>query len=138
MSGTDQDGTTETAARVRELSARREERIADRELDAMVSEFYAEEARLLPADRPVVHGREEIREFWRGAPEEGLISLELDPVEVDGSGELAYEIGTFLRTVRPRHGALLRIEGKYLTLYRRQEDGSLKAIAEIYNRDESR
>lgn len=121
------------AAAIEALRNRRIERLLDGDMVGMVDGFYATDARLLPPDRPTIEGIEAIRVFWRAAPEEGLISLELRRARVEGSGELVYETGTFRRTLRPRHGHPFNDVGKYMVVYRRQADGEYRAEAEMFN-----
>jgi ketosteroid isomerase-like protein len=124
------EGLAETIAEARETRC---QRLLDGEIDAMVDGFYAEDARLLPPDQPTLEGREALREFWKEAPRQGLMHLELKPREVAGSGDLAYERGEFARRLRPRHGHPFKDVGKYLVVYRRQPDGRYRAIVEIFN-----
>lgn len=121
--------------RIRALCRRRAERIRQRDAEAMVPEFYARDARLMPAGEPEIRGREKIRRWWRERPDAGLLALTLQPGEVKSSGDLAYEIGRFERTVRPRHGPPRQDHGKYLVVYRREPDGEFRAVAEMYNSD---
>lgn len=122
---------------IRRMSRVREERIGQREFDDMVADFYAEDATLLPSGSTSVHGRDDIAAFWRATPENGLVALTLDAGEIEVSGDLAYEIGQFTRTLRPRHGAPFQETGKYLVVYRRLdgEDDAWRAAAEIFNSD---
>lgn len=122
---------------IRTMARTRVARIRDREMERMVEEFYAEDAVLLPSRRPAIEGREEIRAFWRATPDEGLVSLSLDTREAGASADLAYEVGSFSRTLRHRHGAPFQDHGKYLVVYRRQKDGGLRAVAEMFNSDGS-
>ena len=123
---------------IRELSRQRSERIGRREFDRMVDGFYAADARLLPSGMAAIEGRDEIRDFWRRTPDDGLVSLTLETRDVDVSGELACEIGVFYRTVRPRHGAAFQEVGKYVVVYRRQTAGEWRAVAEMFNTDSRR
>jgi ketosteroid isomerase-like protein len=116
-----------------ELRVARLQRLMDKQFDAMVEGFYAEDARLMPPDQPTLEGREALRAFWENAPEAGLIDLRLTAREVDGSGDLAYERGEFARRLRPRHGHQFTDLGKYLVVFRRQADGGYRAIVEIFN-----
>ncbi len=127
-----------TASDIRGLSARRNIRIARREFDEMVEEFYAPDARLLPSGEVSRQGIDAIRIFWREAPSRGLVDLTLDPREVVASGDLGYEVGSFSRTLRPRHGAPFQERGKYLVVYRHEDDGSWRAVAEMFNSDDRR
>lgn len=122
-------------AEVRQACRRRVERIRARELDEMVDEFYADDAALLPAGREAVRGIDAIREFWRETPQTGLVSLSLETTRAEGDGRFAWEVGTFSRTLRPRHGAPFQDHGKYLVVYRREADGELRAVAEMFNSD---
>ncbi len=125
-------------AEIRDMSARRARRIGRREFDAMVEDFYGEEALLMPSAAASVRGREDIRAFWRATPEQGLVSLSLETTHVEASGELAYEIGRFSRTLRPRHGAPFQETGKYVIIYRQGEAGRWRAVAEMFNSDAPR
>lgn len=120
---------------IEDLTRGRVQRIRDREMDRLVDEFYAEDALLLPSRRPAIEGREEIRRFWKETPDEGLVSLSLETREVMSSGDMAYEIGGFSRTLRRRHGAPFQDHGKYLIVYRRDGEGALRAVAEMFNSD---
>lgn len=122
-------------AEVRHACRRRMERIRARELDEMVDEFYADDAVLLPAGREAVRGIHAIREFWRETPKTGLVSLSLESSRVEGEAGFAWEAGTFSRTLRPRHGAPFQDHGKYLVVYRREANGELRAVAEMFNSD---
>jgi len=122
-------------AEIRRLSRERAERIGRREFDAMVDAFYDDDAQLLASGVATVRGRDAIRAFWKGAPGRGLVSLTLEARDVEVSLELAYEIGTFFRTLRPRHGAPFQEIGKYLVIYRDRGDGAWRAVAEMFNAD---
>ena len=55
-----------------------------------------------------------------------------DEVGVAESGELAYTRGRFTQTTTdPKTGKPTTVSGSYLTLYRRQPDGSWKAVEDI-------
>jgi ketosteroid isomerase-like protein len=56
--------------------------------------FYTEDAKLLPPDAPIVSGRKAIEEFWRTAANAlGLIGVELKTIDLEVTGDTAYEIG---------------------------------------------
>ena len=126
-----------TETEISRLSRERTERIARREFDEMVDGFYAEDAQLLPSEVAMVRGRDEIREFWRATPENGLVALTLEPREIQVTEALAYEIGAFFRTLRPRHGAPFQEMGKYMVVYRSDGD-RWRAVAEMFNTDARR
>ena len=123
---------------IRKLSADRAARISRLEFDTMVPAFYADDATLMPSGEATVRGIAEIGEFWRATPQNGLVSLTLETREVHGSGDLAFEIGRFNRTLRTGHGPPFQESGKHLVIFRRQEDGEWRAIAEMFNSDSRR
>jgi ketosteroid isomerase-like protein len=122
---------------IRQLSRERAGQIGRRAFDEMVDTFYAEDAQILPSGAAAVRGRDDIRRFWRSRPEEGLVSLTLGSREIDLSGTLAFEIGRFSATLRPRHGAPFQDHGKYIVIYRREPEG-FRAIADMFNSDARR
>ena len=122
---------------IRRISEQRAARISRREFDEMAAAFYAADAVLLPSAADTVRGLSEIRAFWRSTPDRGLVSLSLETQEVHASDGLAYELGRFNRTLRPRHGAPFQERGKYLVIYRQEEEG-WRAVAEMFNSDKPR
>ena len=130
--------TDVSESEIRRLGAERESRIRRLEFDEMVAAFYADDATLMPSGAATVRGIDAIGEFWRETPEQGLVTLTLETQQVEVSGEMAFEIGGFNRTVRPRHGAPFQEHGKHLVIYRRMSDGVWKAVAEMFNSDSHR
>ena len=93
---------------------------------------YGEGATLLPPHSEPVIGREAIEGFWRGGIEIGLRSVELDTVELDVAGDLAYEVGRYRLVVERKDGASTRELGSHVVVHRRQADGSWKWAVEIF------
>ena len=125
-------------AEIRRLSRERTERIGRRHFDEMVDAFYSPDAKLLASGVATVRGADAIREFWRATPDEGLVSLTLEALDVEVSGNVAYEVGAFSRTLRPRHGAPFQENGKYVVIYRLTGSGEWRAVVEMFNSDSPR
>ncbi len=51
------------------------------------------------------------------------------------AGDLAVETGTFTLTLQPKTGAEIKDKGKYLTVWKRQPDGTWKIVRDINNSD---
>jgi uncharacterized protein (TIGR02246 family) len=51
------------------------------------------------------------------------------------AGDLAVETGTFAYTLQPKTGAEIKDKGKYLTVWKRQPDGTWKIVRDINNSD---
>jgi ketosteroid isomerase-like protein len=100
--------------------------------DQLVRAFYAEDARLLPPNHPMIIGRSQIGEALRGFLEAGMggLTIETYEVEIAGSGELAYGIGTF-SLARPAPD-----RGKFVEVYRRQADGTWRCVADMFSSDQ--
>ncbi|HWR36010.1 MAG TPA: nuclear transport factor 2 family protein [Clostridia bacterium] len=95
---------------------------------ALTEEFYAEDARLLPPNSPLVRGREAIRSFWERFLAAGCSDLKLETGEIGASGDLAYGVGNYEYTQ-----AGTRHAGKYVVVYRRQPDGGFRAVADSFS-----
>lgn len=51
------------------------------------------------------------------------------------AGDLAVETGTFAWTLQPKSGPEIKDKGKYLTVWKRQADGTWKIVRDINNSD---
>lgn len=120
---------------IRAVSKARVTRIQQRSVDALVEEFYVDGARLMAPGRPPVQGAADLRSFWQNEFDQGLVTLNMSPTEIDGSGDLAYEIGTYDLMVRREARGPFQDHGKYVIVYKRQPDDSWKAAADIFNSD---
>lgn len=95
---------------------------------------YAEDAALANPGAPLVTGLDAIRKETAGFAADPNLRVEFaaDRVGVAASGELAYSRGHYTltstdpKTKKPVDGA-----GSYLTVYRKQNDGSWKAVEDF-------
>jgi len=94
--------------------------------DALM-ELYAEDAVLLPPDHEPIEGREAIRDYWRQGTDQGL---EVRTLRVDTDGELGYLVGSYRLPATEDEPA---DSGKYVMCLKRQNDGSWKLTADIWN-----
>lgn len=95
-------------------------------------EFAAEDATLLPTGTAPVQGRSAIFELMAAGPRS---ELTWTPVGADlaQSGDLGYTWGTSeYRSAGPDGRPVVR-RGKYLTVWKRQPDGSWKYVMDIGN-----
>jgi ketosteroid isomerase-like protein len=116
------------------LTARFSKAVANRDLDDLLALFDSE-ARLLPPNAPMAEGTAAIRQVYRGVMDTGAPSLDLKIVDVHESGDLVIAVGRYVHTIRPPGGESTEDRGKYVDVFRRQPDGSLKFIADIFNSD---
>jgi uncharacterized protein (TIGR02246 family) len=95
--------------------------------------FYTDDATLMPPGSPMVEGRDGIRAFWQAFLDAGASDPKLRIVKVRVAGETAYEIGTWEANMPGPQGGVARTSGKYLVVWQRQSDGSVKMVADIFN-----
>ena len=100
--------------------------------------FYSDDATLLVPNEPVVSGKQAVKQ--------ALMPLLTDPnfhiqfeaarAEVAQSGELAYTQGAYTMTLTdPGSKKTATDKGKYLTVFKKQTDGSWKAVQDTFNSD---
>jgi len=101
---------------------------------AAVASFYTEDATLLPPNSEMIRGRQEIEKLANTMMQMGVWDYILTIVDVFGSDDLAYEIGKYTVTIQPE-GQEEPIEdmGKYVVVWKLQEDGSWKLHVDIWN-----
>ena len=91
--------------------------------------LYAEDAELLPPNRPSIIGRLNIAGFWQEMFARGLSNIVLNTTHIDVSGDLAHARGQYAFTFQ-RDGEVSHEKGKYLLTYRRQKDGLWKVATD--------
>jgi ketosteroid isomerase-like protein len=103
------------------------------EADQLVQAVYAEDARLLPPNQPMIAGRSQVSQAFRDFLGAGMgeLTIETYEIEVASSGDLAYGIGTF-SLGRPAPD-----RGKFVEVYRRQSDGSWKCVVDMFSSDQA-
>ncbi len=107
---------------------------AAKDLEKTVS-FYGEGAAMFPPNAPIAATKDEIHQAWAKfmALPGFALSLATTKVEVAKSGDLAYETGAFELTVNDAKGKPVKTPGKYVVVWKKQADGSWKAVADIFN-----
>ena len=105
-----------------------------------MASFYANDAKLMAEDTDPILGRGAIEQFWkvvcelaRKANARRKISLE----EVTASGNLGYALGTVVVRVPQNRGPEREIRFKYVTIWRRENDGRWRLVVDISNRNAS-
>lgn len=95
---------------------------------AGVAASYTADAQMFPANSDVVSGRAAIQNLWGEWIKAGVTKLTLEPVEVEGMGDTAYEVGKY--TLPGDDGKLLDA-GKYIVIWKRQQ-GAWKLHRDIW------
>lgn len=94
---------------------------------AKVAGMYAEGARAMPPNGPVVQGRQSIQELWQSVINTGA-KLSLSTSDVEAQGNVVIEVGTYEMTFPDNK----RDAGKYVVVWKR-EKGVWKLAVDIWN-----
>ena len=109
---------------------------AAKELEKSVS-FLASDGSVLAPNAPIATGREAVRQLFTGFFALPDLSIEWRPakVEVALSGEMGYSTGTYEMSFKDAGGKVVPDHGKYVTVWKKQTDGSWKVMLDIFNSD---
>lgn len=92
--------------------------------------YLTDDAYLMQPDQVVLSGKNAVFAQYGSFPKGGSLTWDPDVAECSGAGDLGYTTGKYWskRTVNniPR-----TLEGTYMTVWKKQADGSLKAIADL-------
>jgi uncharacterized protein (TIGR02246 family) len=106
---------------------------AAKDADKIVA-HYADDAILIVPGTPSVSGKEAIRTSLKPMIDDPAMALKFHAakVEVAKSADVAYTQGTYTLTLTdPQTKQVVNDHGSYVTTYRKQPDGSWKAVADI-------
>jgi len=108
---------------------------ASKDLDKVVS-FYTEDGAMYMPNSPISAGRPSIKVAWTGMVNLPGFMVNWSPsrVEVARSGDLAWSTGTYTQS-SSLSGTPSTDHGKYVAVWKKQQDGSWKVQAEIFNSD---
>ena len=98
----------------------------------------AADASVLPQNSPLLTGHEAIGKLFGDMFQAPEFKIEWHPlkVEVAKSGDLGYSTGVYSDSVKdPASGKTIEDHGKYLTVWKKQKDGSWKVQYDIFNTD---
>ncbi len=113
------------------------EAIAKKDLEKTLS-FYAADAQYLSAGRPAASTANERRRLW--VEDFATLGFSSDEsttkIEVAGSGDLAYQRGTYVLGAEDGQGKPTKSTGKFVVIWKKQSDGKWKAIVDIDNADQ--
>jgi uncharacterized protein (TIGR02246 family) len=99
-----------------------------------IASYYADDAVLMVSGMPSSNGKDAIRTAIKQMLADPALSLsfQASKVEVAKSGDLGYTQGSYKLTVTDSAThKVLNDHGSYVTTYRKQADGSWKAVADI-------
>lgn len=139
--------TASSAARAPQPSVDEREALlrADRDFDQVTAEkgmegwlaYFAENGSMLPQSGPPTTGHEAIRKAMEPAFANPDFSLRWQPTraEILIPSELGYTVGRFVRKTKDAEGKTVVVRGTYVSLWKRQADGSWKIVLDTGSPD---
>lgn len=99
--------------------------------------FFTEDAMVLAPNEASVSGKEAIGKILDEYHAMPGFSITWSPsdVEVASSGDLGYSIGTYNLSINDSLGSPMTDRGKYLTVWKKQADGTWKVAVDMFNSD---
>jgi len=110
---------------------------AAKDPDKIIS-HYADDATLMIPDVPLMKGKDAMRPVLAQmlADKNASLTFATSSAEVSKAGDLAYTQGTYtLVLTNPKTKKPMTEKGKYVTVYKKQADGTWKAVEDINNED---
>ncbi|MEJ2291923.1 MAG: nuclear transport factor 2 family protein [Deinococcales bacterium] len=88
----------------------------------------------MSAGKPPIVGLDAIRSATGVGKSSATVVLSIDPQEITVIGDWAYTWGLYTKDVTPEGGgATSHVDGKFMTILRRQDDGSWRIYRDIDN-----
>jgi ketosteroid isomerase-like protein len=102
---------------------------------ASFATFFADDATVMIPNEPAFRGIDNIKAVFTPVMQDPNFALSFTAGKVEVSGILGYTQGTYAMTNTGRDGKPFHDTGKFLTVWKKQTDGSWKAIEDIFNSD---
>jgi uncharacterized protein (TIGR02246 family) len=103
---------------------------------AALSTFYADDAMAMMAGQPAWNGKAEIMKNGTAMLKTVQFSdVKFTTTSLDVGGDFAIETGTYQMTATPKGGKPEPDKGKYVTVWKKQADGSWKIYRDVPNSD---
>ncbi len=97
-----------------------------------VSQFYTEDALLMPPGSPQLQGRAAIRECWQGMIDAGVKDLKFTCHEAIELGDTVIEVSSMSGTAPGEGGSQETVVGKYIVIWK-NDGGKWKLDKDIWN-----
>ena len=97
------------------------------------NQYLTDDASQLPAGKIPVHGRINIYDNMKANQDSYTLNWSPQYAEVSKSGELGYTWGTYTLTFTNDAGEEQKSYGKYLNIWKKQQDGSWKVSVDMGN-----
>ena len=99
--------------------------------------YYDDNAMEMAPNMAVIKGKDAIKAFMEQMmkSEMKMTAVNFTTVDLQASGTIAYEIGTYDMSMSAGKMGEMNDKGKYISVWREQADGTWKLVAETWNTD---
>lgn len=97
--------------------------------------YFSGAATLMPPNSSAVHGPESIKGYYQIRFGQGATDLRVEPGEIQGSGSLAYIVGTYSLRLAPEGGPETRDRGKFVWIARNMPGNNWRFEVHIWSSD---
>ena len=107
-----------------------------KDVDAFLT-MVDENGSMLSPNAPILAGKEAVGQSATAVMSNPGFSLswKSSTVEVSKAGDLGYTIGTYELKLQDPQGNPITDRGKYMTVWKKQRDGTWKVVADMFNTD---
>jgi len=101
-----------------------------------VLSYYDSDAYVLPPNEPMATTKKAIHDGWAAllTPDTSL-SWEVTKVEAASSATMVYDVGIYTLSTKDAQGNPVSDKGKFATVWKKQDDGSWKAVMDMWSSD---
>jgi ketosteroid isomerase-like protein len=127
------NSTSSTSSEIEDLLAEFDRVLNAMDTDAIMS-FYADDIVILAPDEAVIEGSDAVRVWTENTIRDFVVDETHFPLETIDQGNVILHRGDARGSLTPRSGEpAILFDNKYIHIYRREPDGSLKMIWGAFN-----
>jgi ketosteroid isomerase-like protein len=97
--------------------------------------FFDDQGSMLSPNDPIATGKAAISKLIASDFSLGNLTWQVDKAGVSKSGDLGYTSGRYIFSFKYPSGKPVTDNGKYLTVWKKQADGSWKVLFDMFNTD---
>jgi ketosteroid isomerase-like protein len=106
-----------------------------RDVNTVLS-YYSDDAVVMPPNAPMAMDRPTMVKTWTALLGPGAdVSWTPGTVVAANSGDVVYDLGTYTSMTKVAKGKTTTDSGKYLAIWKKQPNGSWKAVTDTWNSD---
>lgn len=120
-------------AKIRDLETAWNQELSAKDVEKIVSHYTDDSALMIPG-APMVKGKDGARTLWKGMIEDPNLKMSFaqQAFHISESGDLAITRGSYTMVMSdPKTKKPVDDKGSYVTVYKKQADGSWKVVEDI-------